>query len=153
MLVKYGLCGHLVREDRKCEVRNVQPQTVFHLCEPERISYRDSKYDSCEASAGVFGGSCSSNASLNRKKELDAEVHGSTSIRSPHQEAPDRPTPPDDETRAMIEDEIRTLCETLLVATVDTPQGSRVQKALINHMCSTRVAAWGGFTVCRFLDS
>lgn len=52
----------------------------------------------------------------------------------------------------MIEDEIRVLCEALLAATIDTPKGSRMQNVLVDHMCHTRVVAWDGYTVCRFLE-
>lgn len=153
MVVEYGLCGHFVHEHRACGVRNVQPQTVFHLSEPERTRYREGMCDICQARSGDSAGSLSSRCvQLDRQERQHADVHGASSVRSSSHKAPDRPTPPDDETWPMIEEEIRTLCEALLVATVDTPQGSRMQKALINHMCSARVAAWGGYTVCRFLD-
>jgi hypothetical protein len=136
MSVRYGVCGHFEREYRSCGVRTAHPQTVFHLCEPQGTRYLDGRLcDTCFE---------------NKLRPFDIAAERDESP-SRHQN-PDRPTPPDDESRALIEHEIQALCEALVVATRDTPQGSRMQKALIDHMCNTRVAAWDGFTVCRFLE-
>lgn len=127
IIVVYDLCGRLRRESRACPVRNVRPETVFHLCEPEHTIHRDS---ACRPSCSQIRNRC----------------------------GPAPPPlgwrgPPDDGTRALIEDEIRMLCRALVLAIAETPQGLCMQKELIRHMCTTRVSSWESFTVCRFLES
>lgn len=51
-----------------------------------------------------------------------------------------------------MEFEIQDLCEALNLALVDTPEESKMHKMLISHVCTTPVTAWGGLTVCRFLE-
>lgn len=138
--VVYDRCGHSVAEARACPVDCVRPISVLYLCEPG-ATHRDRMCGRCQLRTGDF--SCSSSPT-----EQDG---GSTSptIRSPS------PVPtfrPGFERREMIEDEIRALGEALMFATAETPLGSDMQMMLVNHICNTRVAAWGGFTVCRFLE-
>lgn len=127
--VVYDLCGHSLQDGRACPVRSARPETVFHLCEPECAVHRDSACDPacCQVRPGYQGGPAPA-----RRYQT---------------------APPDDETRALVEDEIRALCKALVLAVAETPQGSFMQEELSRHMCKTRVAAWEGFTLCRFLEA
>lgn len=63
----------------------------------------------------------------------------------------DQLIPTDEETRNMIEEEIRLLCDALVAAIFTASRDSSMRTQLIHHMHNTRVEAWKGFTVCRFL--
>lgn len=128
IIVVYDLCGHTVRESRACPVRYARPETVFYLCDPKYTIHRESACD---------------------RSRCQIRNQGGPANAPPGQQ----PAAPDDATRALIEDEIRMLCRALVLAITETPQGSCMQKELIRHMCTTRVALWEGFTVCRFLES
>lgn len=142
----YEVCGHVLREPRACPVAGARPDTVFHLCDPEHTVVRRGR--ACDPSCRQvrnWGG-----PSLSRPG-------GTSWAPAPNRPAPNLPAPnrpaPDSETRALIEDEIRALCRALAIATAETPKGSHVQRALVRHMCDTRVVAWGGYAVCRFLET
>lgn len=137
--VVYDRCGHSVYERRACPVGSVRPISVFHLCEPG-ATHRDRMCGLCQLRTGDF--SC-----LSDRPQQDQGVTSPT--RSP---SPVLSARPGFERREMIEDEIWALGKALVFATAETPQGSAMQMTLVNHICNTRVAAWGGFTVCRFLE-
>lgn len=127
--VVYDLCGHSLQEARACPVRNARPETVFHICEPEYTIHRESACDPSCCEIWNWWEPAAAAAPTGR------------------------PARPDDKTRALIEDEIRMLGRALVSAVAETPLGSCMQEVLIRHMCTTRVALWEGFTVCRFLAS
>ncbi|KAK7727579.1 hypothetical protein SLS63_007021 [Diaporthe eres] len=141
--VVYDPCGHSVRERRACAVRCVRPISVFHLCEPGP-THLDRMCGPCQLRKGDF----SSRRPPTQQPDQPQQDPGTGLALYPTPAPP--PAHPDPERREMIENEIRVLCEALAFATAEAP---RIKRRLVHHICNTRVAAWGGFTVCRFLEA
>lgn len=144
----YERCGHNAIERRTCAVRNVQPDTVFHLYDPNDWNRRVGFCHECHDSLGLPG-------DWPHKKpyiwgyRADVAISNRSILCISHQDLLFGCL--NKEARVSIEDEIRALCEALVLATNETPLGSGIQKSLIDHLCKTRVNAWLGFTACRLL--
>lgn len=151
--VVYGSCGHSLQERRACAVRSARPVSVFHLCEPGP-THRDRACGPCQVLLGdSVSGPSSAAARSGHPGQLSGDQTSPDAIRDGSPDPGVQPARPDYKRRALIEDEIRVLCEALAFATAETRRRSWVQGALIHHLCNTRVAAWGGYSACRFLEA
>lgn len=132
------VCGHWMAANEACAVRGVQPQTQFYLREPRNAGRRPGGVClNCHVRLGNSGP---------WPRWQDDRGRGSNAARAAWLRSWDRPP------RVWIAAEIRALCDALVFATAETPQGSKIQRLLIDHLCGTHVAAWGGYTVCTFLE-
>lgn len=141
--VGHHLCSHFTRETRVCPVsaRRSEGDAVFHVEEPLRVEWLYNTCDLCEKR-------------MTGERNLDDNLSGLRDAADQHSrryEPPAESPEPDDEIRELIMSEIEGLCEALNLVVGGPTKGSSIHEALINHVCNTPVAAWWGFTVCKFL--
>lgn len=146
--VHYIGCGHEGIEHRECAVHNVRPGTVFRLREPNLFNSRDGCCQRCHEVVRKLPGPWRSGEPDWRRRLYVDDFTASNALA--HKKA--LRVPPS-KTRELHENEIRALCEALVLATNETPLGSTIQKALVDHICGTYVQEWGDFTVCTFLET
>lgn len=138
------LCGHFLPETRVCSVKRSQGNVAFRVREPEIQKVRNSVCDLCQKRMKNEKLSSTDLKRLGQAADHLAGIHSPSAYMDPLR--------PDDERRQQIECEVQYLCEALNLALADTPEGSPMHKMLLKHVCNTPMAAWGGFTVCRFLE-
>lgn len=135
-------CSHRTAEFRRCPVADVQQDTVFHLGEPDGYARRATSCYPCMTGVSVRERWADLLAGPEEQEDAMRVLLEQSTVKAARSECGGF---------GLIEDEIKELCGALALATAETPKGSDIQQALVEHMCSTAVVAWGGYTVCTFL--